>query len=128
MTASDSAATEFLNVDLDLRLKDGLDALLGYLEPSTLLLHRTEQEASLELLRESRSLEETLRDWVECVDALPPEAKELWRRCDMRQLNIGIQAGHRPHAAFFASPSALIATIADAQFEIAFTVYAPVKA
>jgi hypothetical protein len=121
----ESSDTQFLNVDLDLRLKDGLDALLTFLEPAAFILHRTELEAYLELSDCSRPLEDTLHNWIACIEALPPEARELWERCEMRRLNIGIQAGHSPHQVLFTIPEATIASIARARFEIGFTVYAP---
>jgi hypothetical protein len=120
-----TSVTHFLNVDVDLRLSDGIDELLRYLEPSILVLNRTAQEASFELNDEPSSLEETLLNCIACVEALPPQAKELWRRCDMRQLNIGIQAGHQPYAEIFAISNETVASIANNQLEIVFTVYAP---
>jgi hypothetical protein len=116
--------TQFLNVDLDLRLGDGLEALLRFFEPSAFILHHRTPDASLELNDDSVSLEATFGNWVACVEALPPEAKALWSRCEMRRLNVGIQAGHSPHEVLYAIPSALVSSIARAQLEIAFTVYA----
>jgi hypothetical protein len=91
--------TKFLNVDLDIRAKTGdLDDFLRSIEPSVVVLHRTEQEASMELLREFPSLEETTVNLVRLIETLPSQARDIWNRLEFRR---------------------------RAEFEILFTVYAP---
>jgi hypothetical protein len=41
MSDDKKSVTTFLNVDVDLRCEQGLDELLGYFEPSVLILYRT---------------------------------------------------------------------------------------
>lgn len=120
------SVTRFLNVDLDLRRQQGLDELLGYLEPSVLILHQTTEEATMELNEDHRSLEETIVHIAELIQSLPAEAKKRWEQCESRRLNIGIQAGDEPQQAYFAISSATVARIALLGFEIVFTLYAPI--
>jgi hypothetical protein len=55
MSDDKKSVTRFLNVDVDLRCKQGLDELLGYFEPAVLILYRTTEEASMELNESHRS-------------------------------------------------------------------------
>jgi hypothetical protein len=98
---------------------------LKSIETSIVVLSHTGQEASIELAKESASLEETIMSLIELVRALQPEAKNIWDRFDFRKLNVGIQAACEPYAAFFAISAKAIELMADLRFEILFTVYAP---
>jgi hypothetical protein len=51
MSDDKKSVTTFLNVDVDLRCEQGLDELLGYFEPAVLILYRTTEEASMELMK-----------------------------------------------------------------------------
>jgi hypothetical protein len=118
--------TKFLNVDLDIRAKTGdLDDFLRSIEPSVVVLHRTEQEASMELLREFPSLEETTVNLVRLTETLPSQARDIWNRLEFRRLNVGIRAGCEPRSASFAISAETVELLAGAEFEILFTVYAP---
>jgi hypothetical protein len=118
--------TKFLNVDLDIRAKAGdLDDFLKSIEPSVIVLHRTEQEASMELLRECPSLEETMINLVGLIETLPSQARNIWNRLEFCKLNVGIQAGCEPQSACFAISAKTVQLLAGVQFEILFTVYAP---
>ncbi len=113
--------TEFRNVDLDLRAESGLDELLGYLAPFVLVLNRTTMEATLELNQEYDSLEETVIGFIAVIRSLPPQAMNFWERCEL----IGIQAGMQPHQSCFGLSKETIASLADIQAEVLFTLYAP---
>jgi hypothetical protein len=118
--------TAFLNVDVDLRCERGIDELLGHLEPFVLVLHRTAEEASLELNEAHASLEEAILNVATRVEALPAEARRSWDACDWRRINIGIQAGHAAHEACFQMSNAALARVAGLSFDVVFTVYAPI--
>jgi hypothetical protein len=98
--------------------------LINYLGPAVLVLHRTNDGASLELAKESLPLEETVRNIVGLIRGFPPEAKTLWKQCDYRALNVGIQAGHEPSAALFVISNEFVTLAGDAGFDIMLTVYA----
>ena len=78
MALATNAVTTFLNVDLDLRAReDELKELLRYIAPFVVVLNKIEQEASVELIRDWGSLEETLVSFIEVIHGLPQEAKDL---------------------------------------------------
>jgi hypothetical protein len=124
MSSENKSVTEFLNVDLDIRAQDGLQTLLDALAPFVVVLNQTEKTASLELNESCSSLEETAAGLIEAVNSLPPEAKAIWERCELRSLNIGIQAGAEPQSSGFAISKETVSAIADARLEVVFTVYA----
>jgi hypothetical protein len=125
VSLKEESVTRFLNVDLDLRAEAGIEELLGYLEPSMLVLNKTAMEATLELNQEYDSLEETVAGFIAVVRSLPPPAISLWERCELRRMNIGVQAGMQPHQALFVLSKDAVASLADVRAEVMFTVYAP---
>jgi hypothetical protein len=117
--------TAFLNVDLDIRSQIGLEELLTSIASSVILLHQTENEASLELKQNFASVEETVVNFVEPIESLPTQARNVWNKCEFRKFNIGIQAGNEPHASSFALSSKTVSLLAGVQVGVIFTVYAP---
>jgi hypothetical protein len=125
MSSEDRSVTEFLNVDLDIRVQNGLETLLDAMVPAVVVLNQTTKSASVELNEPELSLEETTARLVELVNSLPPEARTIWGQCELRSLNIGIQAGAAPHSSAFAISKETVSAIADAGLEVVITVYAP---
>jgi hypothetical protein len=115
--------TSFLNVDLDLRVDDGLDVLIEGFGAAVIVLHKTPHEASLELGEEHRSLEETVLHFLDVIEALPAGPRNAWNRCEYRRLNVGIQAGRHPHATEFAISKEAISLVGKAQLDLVITVY-----
>lgn len=122
--APTDSATSFLNVDLDLRAEHGLDDLLRYFGDDVLVLHRSGQDAWLELGNDHTALEPCARDWIALVQSLSDDGRRLWDQCDYRKLNVGIQAGVEPHAEYFTMSRDVVALLASVQFELVFTIYA----
>jgi len=120
-----SRPTAFLNVDLDLRAQSGLEELLKSLGSSVVVLHQSKHEASVELVSEFGTLEETAANFVALIESLSPRARNIWDEFESRTLNVGIQAGSEPHAASFEISSETIASLARAKVAVIFTVYAP---
>jgi hypothetical protein len=119
------SVAEFLDVDLDLRAEAGLEELLGYVAASVLVLNRTATEATLELNQEYGSLEDSVAGFIAVIRSLPPRAMSLWERGELRRMNIGIQAGLQPHQSCFDFSKETVASLADIQAEVVFTLYAP---
>ena len=124
MSSENKSVTEFLNVDLDIRVEDGLETLLDAMASSMLVLNRTAVTASVELNESCSSLEKATARLIEVVNSLPPEARTIWGQCELRSLNIGIQAGAKPHSSEFAMSKETVSAIADAGLQVVFTVYA----
>jgi len=119
------SATSFLNIDIDLSVRSGLEDLLESIALSVTVLHKNSQEASFELIEHFDTLESAASELLKVVEALPVRAKEIWNNCEYRRMNIGIQSGHEPHAAMFAMSEKTIVRLADNHFEIILTVYGP---
>jgi hypothetical protein len=125
MNLSPESTTEFLNVDLDLHGRDGLDDLIDAFGGSVFVLQRTAHQLSLEMTQSFPSADETLLGWVSLIEKLSPRARRLWDRCELRSFNIGIRAGRRPHQMCFDISKRAVSSVADVQSEIAITVYGP---
>jgi hypothetical protein len=124
MSPSPGSTTEFLNVDLDLRARDGLDDLAEAFGASVIVVQRTAHLLSLEMNRRFSSVEETIVGWVSLVGKLPPQAQELWHQCELRSFNVGIQAGKGPHQRCFRISERVVSLVSEIRAEIAITVYA----
>jgi hypothetical protein len=119
-----TSVTEFLNVDLDIRGRNGLEEVLALIDSSVIVLHRSEHEASVELNESFASLEQTARGFVHLVEGLSPEARAIWNGFETRNLNVGIQSGTNPHAAIFQLSSETVAALANTKLGLVLTVYA----
>jgi hypothetical protein len=127
MSSNDKSVTEFLNVDLDIRVQAGLETLLDAMGSSVVVLNQTAKTASVELNEPHLPLEETTAKLIELVNSLSPEARSIWEQCEWRSLNIGIRAGVEPHSCEFAISKETVSAIADAGLEVVVTVYAPLS-
>jgi len=125
MPSKEESVTEFLTVDLDIRARAGLEELLRSMAPSAFVLNQSEHFASVELNEEALSLEETVVKFIELMESFPPATRDIWNRCEWRSLNIGIQAGSKPHSSTFALSERIVSLIAAVKLEVVFTVYAP---
>jgi hypothetical protein len=125
MPPKEESVTQFLNVDLDIRARAGLEELLRSMAPSVIVMYQAEQSASVELNESYLSLDETIVKFAELIKSLPSQARNIWDQCEERAINIGIQAGNEPHAATFAISSKTVLMLAEAKFEVIITTYAP---
>lgn len=115
--------TAFLNIDLDIGTHTGLDRLLHFFAPHAIVLHRTNSEASLESLFVKGDIDDTIRAFLRILAGMDEDLQALWRGCEMRRMNIGIEAGERPHAAVFLIGAEAMKGMADAGCDVAITVY-----
>jgi hypothetical protein len=125
MPSSTRSETTFLNVDLDVRAKHGLEELLDSIKGSVIVLHRTTEEASVELNRNCSTPEEAIQHFVALIGSLAPEARRIWDQSEVRKMNVGIQAGNEPHAVSFAVSGQNVLKLAGIGGELVITVYAP---
>ena len=115
--------THFLAVSLDLRGRTDLRALVDALGPAVLLMNLQERFASVELAQGGEDLEGAVRAFVKCVEALAPEARRLWAACERRTLNVGLQAGLRPHALELGLTHEALSRLAALGADLALTLY-----
>ena len=118
-----NSVTSFLNVDLDIHGAAGVRELVQALSASTLILHLTDTEASLEHQESSRTASEALAQWARLIEGLPPDVRALWDACDTRVMNIGIQAGTAPHQSLYAVTLDDLAALSRVGASLLFTVY-----
>jgi hypothetical protein len=126
--AAEGEPTSFLNVDLDLRSRMPLDALVRAFGRRVVALYVGQEGrgygAHLELAAALTDADRAIRRFVQLVDELPPSARRLWTGAQVREFNVGIQAGTHPHAfALNLQPSTLRA-LARVGARVGITVYA----
>ena len=79
----------------------------------------------LELTPSEISLDEAVSRYAAIFDSLPDELRAVWASCIDRCINVGLQAGFRPHAfPLQVSPSA-IAELARLRLRLQITLYSP---
>ncbi len=119
--------TRFLNVDLDIAGPVDLAPLLAALAGSTMVLrHEVGAEgevATLELLESPATMEDALRGFAALVGALPKSARAIWRRLNVRMLDVGVQGGAEPASFHLAASAEVLAEISRAGIGLAVTVY-----
>ena len=124
MTTEKPIGTKFLNVDLDIRTQSGLDELINAFNSSAFVLSKTEHQASFELSEiYPASIDEAVLHFSVLIKAFPLHIRTLWEQCEVRQMNIGIQGGVEPYAAYFALSENAVLLLASIHAEIVFTVY-----
>lgn len=118
-------STRFLNVDLDLRSKSGLQELLKAFGSAVIdLKNESEGHASLEIAADQpQSIDEIILAFYNLIQALPPSKRAIWDQCEMRSFSIGIQAGTIPHSQEFSLSSKTISHLSALNAEVAITVY-----
>ncbi|HUR19379.1 MAG TPA: hypothetical protein VMZ90_01135 [Vicinamibacterales bacterium] len=124
---ADSATTQFLNVDLDLRSRSSLEPLVKAFGRKILVLHcgreGREYGAHLELGLSYDNPDLLLRRFVALVEALPRPARALWNRARVREFNIGIQSATKPQSFDLHLKDATVRAVARVNARIGMTVY-----
>lgn len=120
----------FLNVDLDLTSCADLTPLAREFELAGMLqltLHRegTLWVARFELGEEMEGLEEpgpVIEKLVAHIEALSPSSAAIWRRCEMRRLDMGYESGEGETLLHTLSPL-LLARLAALSVALGMTFY-----
>ena len=122
--------TRFLNVDLELVTRGGVDALLAHWGSLVMLRDSVEDGKRtiwIELEEDQADVDSTLESFLALVESLPASLRRQWDECEDRCFNIGVQAGTTPASvAFRLAPDAL-RRIAAMQARVEFTVYGVVE-
>jgi hypothetical protein len=123
------AATHFLNVDLDLHSSRDLQALVTALGERVVVLYagriKRTHRVHLELAKITKTADATIRGFCALIKALPKVDRNLWNAAKVRDFNIGVQAGSKPHCSEFALATETIKVVYRLGARIVFTVYAP---
>jgi hypothetical protein len=119
--------TTFLNVDLDLLASASLDPLASAFGRNAFLLHAgragRHYAARFELATSPRDPDRVIQEFVKLIQRLPRAARAMWNRAQVRELNIGIQAGATPYAYQFRLQPETLAQAARVNAHVAVTVY-----
>jgi hypothetical protein len=127
--------THFITVDLDVYSKRRLDALAKGFGEKAMVLHEGRWGrrccaffGSYGAVRTPRrptgpTCDEVIQEWLVLIKRLSPAARRLWRSAESRVFNIGIQAGHDPHALKTQVSARVIRQIEKLRASIVITTY-----
>ncbi len=126
---------EFLNVDLELESNVSLELIAQEFGEKVHILHNGPLQDVAHLLAleiyagDDHDPESIIEAFCDLIEALPPKAKAVWRKCTMRRFDIGIASGTGVAKRFGAlclslSPETL-KRVAALSTEIVITVYPP---
>lgn len=128
MTPEVRESTRFLNVDLDIYSKTHLKPLVSALGKEVFALHQGREgrlwSAHLELSDQPRSADEAIRRLSALIRSLPPEARRLWDAAKIRDFNVGVQGGWKPHARTVKLAPGTIRIASSLKARLVVTIYA----
>ncbi len=127
--AKDDETTEFLNVDLEVFSRESLAGFGTSLGRSVHVLHEgrwgRRYASCMELWASGygQSTDSIMRRMTRLLDKMSPKAKRLWSRAQVRQLNVGIQAAHKPRGFELVVSAETLRSMAKLGAQIVVTVY-----
>ena len=118
----------FLNVDVDVRSRSPLEALVARLGPSVLINHvgaegRGRHGAHFSLYH-PKSADHAIRRLAKLIGQLPTSARRLWNGAQKRVFNIGFDGGLYPRQLEAAISTSAIQAVARLGASITVTIYA----
>src|SRR5262245_47171735 len=129
----DEEKTTFLNVDLDIISKSRLEPLVAAFGKGVSVLYvgpeRSLYGAHLELGGPSfsKSADMAIGALAALVGQLPRKVRRLWNHERVKDFNIGIQGGYKPHSSVFPLNVKTINAVARLGARIVVTVYSPLE-
>ena len=130
-TSVRAGQTAFINADLDIWSRSRLNRLVTAFGNGVDVLfvgrEGAHYGAHLELSErgQARSADTFIRRLAALVVALPRQARKLWDEAEIREFNIGIQAGSRPCSWESRLRPSTIHLAAQLKAGVVVTVYAP---
>jgi hypothetical protein len=119
--------TRFINVDLDVRAKTDLAALVPAFEPGAYVLGCTKVKggyfANWELAGQPLEPNIAIRRFVKLIEALAPKTRAIWNRASKREFSIGVEAGRLPASTEFALNPSTLKLAAGVGAGVVFVVY-----
>ena len=121
--------TRYINTDLDLESGFDLSPLTDALESLgvfPLQVLRTEERgwiSALETTTEYKDPETNITAMLDAIDALNEEMTALWKKCSLRDFDIGYECGEEPHYIRNNLSLNTIQRIAQAGAELRITLY-----
>ena len=127
----DDDETEYLNVDLEVFSRESLGTFVKGLGRAVHVLHEgrwgRKHAACLELWSSGcgEEAEVTIRRMLRLLTKMPRSARVLWKRAQVRQFNIGIQAAARSRTFELHVRPDTLQAMARLRAQLVVTVYAP---
>lgn len=87
--------------------------------------NRRKYSAHLEIARNTRTADSTIRALCSLIDALPKPERSLWNTASVRTFSVGIQAGGKPNPCDFVIRPGTVDAVSALRAQIVFTVYPP---
>jgi hypothetical protein len=129
---SDSAATHFLNVDLEIYSRRDLQPLVTAFGAKVLVLYvgrdRGKYSAHLEVSQGTKTVDSTIRAFCRLIEGLPERERRLWNNAIVRSFSIGIRAGTHSNPCDFTIQARTVKAASEVSAQIVLTVYAPEQA
>jgi hypothetical protein len=126
---SDSSATHYLNVDLDIYSTRDLRPLVKAFGSKVIVLcvgrERGKYGAHLEMSRRTPTADSTVRAFCRLIERLPEAERLLWNNATVRSLSIGVRAGKQPNPYDFAIKARTIQALSEVAAQIVLTVCPP---
>jgi len=125
--ASDEEATNFLNVDLDIFSKSRLEPLVAAFG-DRVEVHYVGREGSRYCAHLERGFPRNADTGIKALAALvrqlPGRARKLWNNAQVKDFNIGIQGGIKPHYCEFPLHLETLSEVVKLGARVVITVYA----
>ena len=124
---SDSLATHFLNVDLDIYSTRDLQPLVKAFGSKVIVLcvgrERGKYGAHLEISQRTTTADSTVRAFCRLIEGLPEAERLLWNNATVRSVSIGIRAGKRPNPCDFPIRARTIQALSEVAAQMVLTIY-----
>ena len=122
-------ATHFLNVDLEIYSTRDLQPLVRRLGRRVFVLYLGREYgkycAKLEVAKNTRTADFTIRALCRLIEALPKPERSLWDTASVRSFSIGIQAGCHPNPCDVTIRPMTIQAVSALGSQIVLTIYPP---
>src|SRR5690242_18916919 len=120
--------TSLLNVDLDIDATFDLARLVSAIGGDVLELYTGPAgdrfQTHLELMASDLDAQTAIQKFIDLIERLDSEAKQLWNDATTRTFNIGIQGGTAPRMIELVLEPECLAAVAHVGVRIVITVYA----
>jgi hypothetical protein len=122
---SDKEKTHYLNINLDLRSRFGLQDIVSAMLPHVAVLNFEKADfVSLEPLADGpRTLDRDIDFFTNIIQLFNPDVREIWDSCESRCFSVGIKLGSASHQQQFVLSENSIASLSALRAELSFVVY-----
>ena len=123
------SAIQFLNIDLDIESDKDISLIVKEFGERLTVMRNDESEGIFRASFETGYAEENaiIKEYVDLINNLSPEAKALWNRCLIRRFDIGYESGEEPNNYYSELSEKSINLLAKVGGSVVITIYPPDK-